>query len=203
MNIDLHTHSTKHSACSIISPTDLVTAYINKGIDGVCITEHNILWDDREQSEFLSKFNNKIKIFFGLEIDTEIGHVLVFGSGLKRVDAPIRFNTLLKSIDRAKSALIWAHPFRWESMYPTKNLLNKEFIENFDAIELYNGNLTPEIQKKTIDKLSAFDVKKTGGSDAHSFEKCCRYATSFEDDISSIEELVYSLKYKNFKPVIL
>ena len=174
MIIDLHTHTTKYSMCSIISPDDLASAYIKKGVDAICITEHNRLWNEKEQSELVKKYQSKIKIFFGMEVDTEIGHILVFGGKFTKNDGTISIKKLLKEIDRKSTALIWAHPFRWEKIFPTKTLLNKEFLSNFDAVELYNGNLSPQIQENTKEKLADFDIKLTGASDTHSEKMACK-----------------------------
>ncbi len=203
MIIDLHTHTTKYSMCSIVSPESLVEKYISAGLDGVCITEHNRVWKKEEQDALLKKYGSKIRIFFGMEVDTDIGHALLFGSDLVENSGVISLKSLLNKIDGERSALIWAHPFRWESMFPTKKLLNMNFLSNFDAVELYNGNLTPEIQETTKRKLGGFDIKLTGASDAHSLKSACRYATRFEEKINSLEELVINIKYKNYAPVIL
>ncbi|HOV13704.1 MAG TPA: hypothetical protein PK771_05425, partial [Spirochaetota bacterium] len=168
-----------------------------------CITEHNILWQEREQDEIVNKFKSKIKIFFGIEVDTEIGHILLFGSDLKKIDSVIHLKDLLKKIERKRCALIWAHPFRWESSYPTKHLLNEKFLSNFDAIELYNGNLSNDVIETSKQKLNKFSLKLTGASDTHSRKMSCKYATKFDDDINNLEELVLALKYKEYKPITL
>ena len=44
MLIDLHCHTTAHSACSAVLPDDLVIAAKSAGLDGVCLTEHDAFW---------------------------------------------------------------------------------------------------------------------------------------------------------------
>ena len=44
MLIDLHCHTKVHSACSALTPEALVRAARARGVDGVCITEHDALW---------------------------------------------------------------------------------------------------------------------------------------------------------------
>ena len=100
MIIDLHTHTNVHSVCSLISPSELIQTYIDNKIDAVCITEHNILWDIKEQFKLIQKFEDKIKVFFGMEVDTEVGHILLFGSDIKKIDGMMRFNNLLKKINK-------------------------------------------------------------------------------------------------------
>jgi hypothetical protein len=184
----------------MISLEEILEVYIQNKIDGICITEHNYLWNKDLQKKLMKQYKGKIKIFFGVEIDTDIGHVLAFGLNDFYLTEYIVFNSLLEKIDRKKTALIWAHPFRWRQN-PYVNV--EENIGHFDAIELYNGNLTSDLILKTKNYFSEFNVKFTGGSDTHSRQMCLKYATKFENDFETLDELIYNIKNSKYKPVIL
>ena len=77
MLIDLHTHTSHLSMDSVLSVGDLVALAIDRGLDGICLTEHNAVWEPRELEALREKYD--FPIFSGMEVGTEKGHVLVFG----------------------------------------------------------------------------------------------------------------------------
>jgi predicted metal-dependent phosphoesterase TrpH len=194
MIIDMHNHTSRYSPCSLISPSDLITVSIEKGLDGICITEHDTFWPASEQKKLVSKFGKNIRIFFGAEITTSIGHVLSFSGVVKKIK-DIEF----RSSDN--TAFIWAHPFRWRLHDDIE--INDKLLKKFDAVELYNGNLSDKEIEYASNILKKFKPKMTGGSDTHSKEMAGRFATEFENSFDTIEELVYNLKCCKYKPVLL
>jgi len=48
---ELHCHTTRYSECSVMSPSALVRQARKIGLDGVCITEHDVAWSDDELAE--------------------------------------------------------------------------------------------------------------------------------------------------------
>jgi len=200
MIIDMHNHTDLYSVCSLISPKNLVELYINNNIDGLCITEHNYLWTVDEQNKLINRYKGKIKIFFGIEVNTDVGHVLLFGSN-NHYYGDITLKDLIKSIDRKKTALIWAHPLRWKLYKDVK--INKALVDLFDAVELYNGNLTNNIINNTMNTFNPFNVKYTGGSDTHATEMANKYATKFNESFDTLEGLIENLKNSSYKPVVL
>ena len=82
MIVDLHNHTTEYSYCSDLYPDKLIRLYINAGIDAICITEHDHLWWEEKRAVMEERYKGRIKIFFGTEVTTDIGHVLLFGSNV-------------------------------------------------------------------------------------------------------------------------
>lgn len=202
MLLDLHNHTAEHSACSKISMNQLVNMYIDAGCDAICITDHNVFWSLKEMKFYIDKYSGLIKIFFGAEVDTDIGHVLVFGEEFRITDRSMTFSELESLCNREKTAFIWAHPLRWVMNNEKDKYINEDFLKKFDAIELFNGNLGKKTIQKTYDKMSLYTSKFTGSSDTHSFEMGCKYGTWFNNDkINTIEDLVNALKNDLFYPV--
>ena len=77
MRIDLHVHTSPRSPCSNINPAELIEEAKRIGLDGFCLTEHQVLWDWEEVVRLAG--NKGIKIFRGNEITTAQGDILVFG----------------------------------------------------------------------------------------------------------------------------
>lgn len=201
MIIDLHNHTSRYSPCSRISPEILAARNISAGLDGFCITEHDFIWPENEQEDLKSRFTNHIQIFFGAEISTEIGHVLCFGADPGTNFEGTEVNDLFTWPDRNRIALIWAHPFRWNLDWP--ELINREFLASFDAIELLNGNLSAEEIQFARRRLKPFHVKTTGGSDTHSQNMRLSYGTYFKDNITGQQGLITRLKRGPFEPIEL
>ena len=55
MLIDLHNHTTPRSACSVMTPDDLVDFARRAGLDALCITEHDRIWKADELRELSEK----------------------------------------------------------------------------------------------------------------------------------------------------
>jgi predicted metal-dependent phosphoesterase TrpH len=201
MIIDMHNHTTRYSSCSMISPDILVETYLETKVDGICITEHNRLWNKTEQFQLKNAYKNQIQIFFGSEVNTDIGHVIVIGSDIEIYEECVPFDELEKMVDRKKTAFVWAHPFRW--YYNDHFNVTQPFINRFDAVEYYNGNLSHSAKEMTEKTLAQFKTRLTGGSDTHTIEMAAKYATQFEKKITSQKDLVTQLKHGNYQPIIV
>ena len=210
--IDLHVHTTRGSSDSNLSPEDMVTESRRLGVTGLCITEHNNLWDRHEFNAFAYKHD--LLLIRGVEVDTDMGHVLVFGME-EYVSGISRIAELRRVVDEAKGFMITAHPFRGihspgglrrpylyrdtPTMPDTVEEASEHAVFGYaDAVEVANGN--------TIDSENAFAhgvaehlrMRGTGGSDAHSVHGLGRCFTVFEDDIRSEAEFVEALRHGRY-----
>ena len=106
---DLHVHTARGSSDSSLTPAQLVQRAREAGLDGVCLTEHGGGWTDRELEEAFA--DSGVTVIRGLEVDTDAGHVLVFGLPAY-VNGMHRIEELRSVVDRAGGAMVSAHPFR-------------------------------------------------------------------------------------------
>ena len=200
MIVDLHIHTTI-SGDSIITPDMLVSAAINAGLDGVCITEHGIE-KSRIAQELALEFD--FPVFGGMEASTEFGDILIFGiDGYPRVI--YKATELVEFVKEAGGVLIAAHPFRSNFGRSTyKNSLSVDaacesrILQLVDAMETFNGWSTEEEAALCQEVSSTLGLKSTGGSDAHIPKQvgCC--VTIFEDRIKNEAEFVEALKQGEF-----
>ena len=51
MVVDLHIHTYPRSQCSNIRPQEMMQEAQRIGLDGLCLTEHQVLWDPEEIEE--------------------------------------------------------------------------------------------------------------------------------------------------------
>jgi len=109
MRIDLHTHTSPRSPCSSIDPLELVREAGRRRLDGICLTEHQVLWQPQEVESLAQ--GARIKIFRGNEFTTNQGDVLVFGYE-EDVKELLTIQELRDQVRAAGGFMIAAHPFR-------------------------------------------------------------------------------------------
>ncbi|MCI0788248.1 MAG: PHP domain-containing protein, partial [Chloroflexi bacterium] len=109
MLIDLHTHSYPHSDDSFMSVDELIEGSKSLGLDGICLTDHDAFWTDEQIRDLSSK--HEFLVIPGCEINTEAGHVLVFG--LSQYEFGMHKPEFLRaSVDQVDGVMIAAHPYR-------------------------------------------------------------------------------------------
>ena len=211
MLIDLHNHTYPKSDDSFMSPDELVDAARLAGLDGVCITEHDDFWslDDTAQ---LSK-RHGILVLPGSEINTDAGHVLVFG--LHRYRFGMHKPSFLRAeADSLKAVLIAAHPYRRRFLKEPgadpnvrAEMLAKAVADPqlrlFDAIESRNGRGVDEENRFSEDLRDSLVLPGVGGSDAHRIHQVGTTATRFQRRITSLEDLIAEIRAGRTTPVSL
>ncbi len=203
--IDLHVHTSPASPCSSAPVDHLVEEAKRIGLDGICLTDHNFLWDPglveglRQKHEFL--------IMRGNEITTDQGDMVVFGL-YKDIQGIIRLKELREEVLRAGGFMIAAHPFRGFLTFGMGQLgltpekaMERPLLKMVDAIEVLNGKVTEKENSFASEVAAGLGLPGTGGSDAHEVDEVGVYATRFADAIENEEDLIKAFKNGNFSPV--
>ena len=211
---DLHVHTVRGSSDSSFQPEQLVEGARALGLDGVCVTEHGGGW---EAQEFQRVFREAgITVVRGLEVETDMGHIIVFGLH-RYVTGMHRAAELRKTVDAAGGVMISAHPFRNLFNRPpyNENLIfrglngrpsnaaeasSHPLFQLVDDVEVANGSNTVEENSFSLDVAGRLGFAGTGGSDAHSAHGLGRYVTLFDQDVKSEADLLRALKAKAFAP---
>jgi predicted metal-dependent phosphoesterase TrpH len=202
MLIDLHNHTGWGSGDSHLDPSDLVERARHWGLDGIAITEHNQLWDP-EKIEMLRR-RHDFTVIGGVEVDTDVGHVLVFG-----LDGPRRWNRLptleelRPDVDEAGGVIVAAHPFR----APVRTTRSEQSGEGFweeiagryrprlvDAVEVDSGLGDANQRRMAAELARRLDLPSTGGSDTHRLMDVATCFTVFDDEIKDERDLVAAIK---------
>ena len=211
MLIDLHTHSYPKSDDSFIGVDDLVVAAKAAGIDGICLTEHDAFWS-ADETGALSRRHDFL-VLPGCEINTDMGHVLVFG--LKEYLFGLHKPDYLQQVAAREGAvIIAAHPYRRRFLTePSRQpearaeMLERagadEFFRICDAIESVNGRGNDMENRFSRDLAELLRTKTTGGSDAHGSEQLGTAATRFQRPIRGLDDLIRELRAGRFRPVDL
>jgi len=206
MIIDLHTHTKPWSDDSFLQPHELINRAKQTGLDGICLTEHDWFWDSdavarlAEEHDFL--------VLPGVEINTEEGHLLVFGVeeysfGMHRIDY------LKRIVDEVGGFMILAHPYRrqfWgneDILAAVERYCRRPGFRLIDTIEVLNGRGSVRQNEFSQELCERLNLRGVGGSDAHFFSDIPSSATFFQRKITSLKGLITELKAGRFRAVDL
>lgn len=202
--IDMHNHTIKsddgrakiENYCQWIRSRELP-------IDGICLTEHR-QFEPTDYSDLAKKYG--IVILEGSEVETEYGHVLMYGvtDGLKqefdfaRTDNPIA--TVIAAADKHGAIAIPAHPGRPKvGMFAHTEELGVP--EGIRIVEVYNGGSRDDEDQIAIDNAEKLGYRGIGGSDAHIVSHIGRCGTRFPSRVETVGELVEALRAGEFEAV--
>jgi predicted metal-dependent phosphoesterase TrpH len=206
--IDLHTHSYPASDDSFMSVDELILAAKERGLDGVCLTEHDAFWPP-EQVAALSR-RHSFLVLPGCEINTDGGHVLVFG--LRRYTFGLHKPPFMRQmVEQERGAIVAAHPYRRRFLADRPQDLpsmvsqaaRDPFFGSCHALEAVNGRGTAKENRFSRELAARLGAPITGGSDAHRTEQLGRAATRFQRPIASLEDLVTELRAGRYEAVDL
>ncbi len=210
MIIDMHSHSifSDDARATVEQYVKWIAKVVRKNhkLDAVVLTEHRGFDWKSDYSDLEEEYD--IKIFKASELDTNRGHVLLYGVNDRLLE---RFNfadvtmDAMALVEEAKASGAFgvpAHPGR-------KRIGLCEFLENgmdipdVQVMEVLNGGSTPPENERASQLVQERGYKGIGGSDAHFVNAIGKYATEFENEIGTIEDLVEELKKGAFEPVRL
>ena len=210
MFIDLHTHSV--SSDDSRAPVEQYVKWIGmlrrKGftIDGFVLTEHRKFDYDKDYSCLAEE--NDVLIMKGSELDTNMGHFLVYGVTEALTDAVDFSNVTMDAMELVRAAeehnaiAFPAHPGRF-------GIGLCEFTDSgadfglIRAAEGLNGSNRPGEQERAEELIRLLGVPATGGSDAHLVSAIAKCMTSFDGQVLNETDLVRELRSGNFGPVRL
>ncbi len=203
--IDLHVHTSPASPCSSAPVDDLIKEARRIGLNGICLTDHNHVWQADEVEELRRKHN--FLVLRGNEITTEQGDMLVFGLE-KDIKGIINLEDLYKEVQKADAFMIVAHPFRGFLIFGAgqvgltpKKAMERPLFKLVDGIEIMNGKVTEKENNFAAQVASGLGLPVTGGSDAHEVEEVGKYATCFPGVIRDEKDLLAALKAGTYSPV--
>jgi predicted metal-dependent phosphoesterase TrpH len=202
--VDLHVHTTAGSADSSLRPAVLRQRAAELRIEGVHISEHFRVWTEYEALDWMRE--TPVRLFRGMEWNTELGHILVLGVDAYRPE--IRSIAELRRFVLDQGGLmIAAHPFRhafdrvpsmWKA-HPDLDLSLESacahpVIEYVDAIEVLNGACTERENDLACRVARRLGLPGTGGSDAHYADDLGRAVTVLDEPVTDERELIAAIR---------
>lgn len=210
MLIDLHTHTWPLSDDSFLSPDDLIEGAKKVGLDGICLTEHDFAWDPRKIKELCEKHN--FLVMAGMEVNTEDGHMLVFG--LERyVYGVHRIKDLACMVEDVGGAIIASHPYRrqmpfWirdgsEYQEALERAARNSAYQYVHGLEAVNGRGSERENNFSQELCLMMNLPGSGGSDSHAKHDIGRCATYFDIPIRNVHDLAAAIRAGRFHAVAL
>ncbi len=194
MLIDLHCHTRPLSACSALDADELVRLAHERGLDAICLTEHDRAWPEDELAALRAR--SSLALFSAVELTTDMGHILAFGldpTGYSAVASEV-----FTAAERGGGLLFLAHPARDGLLRITH-----ETVEYFASVEAANGSDSRLQNLAAAGLAKGFRLPGIGGSDAHTREEVGSAATRFERHISTDAELLEELRAGRYEAVSL
>lgn len=203
MILDLHTHSVQsddgrakvENYCQWIRKKELP-------IDGFVLTEHRQFDVASDYRPLEDEYG--VVILKASEVETDYGHVLVYGVNedlvhafdFARVDNLI--GEVLDAVERCGAVAAPAHPGR-VNVGLFAHYERKGAVEGIEIVEVYNGGSRPGDDELSAREAERYGYRGLGGSDSHIVSRIGRCATEFEGDIKDMDELVAALKEGRFE----
>jgi predicted metal-dependent phosphoesterase TrpH len=209
--IDMHIHTVVGSMDSDISPKRLGERAVESGLTGIALTEHLNQWRADELEHFRQEYG--LFVFNAREWSTDMGHIIVLGlpPDIKGIH---RASDLRRACQDYGAYMILAHPFRYfpgpsnflfgekreAQLLTIDELSAHQFFSLVDAVEVLNGGCIDRENRVAQDVAQHLGLPMTGGSDAHMPLEVGRYATVFEKDLESQEDMLAELHAGRFRP---
>jgi hypothetical protein len=214
MLIDLHVHTLLSSDSNAAAEHYLeLAARSEPRLGAICFTEHRLYPADpaldREYEALSEHFG--VRIFKGIEADTEFGHLLIFGLTqeiLRRYDPEARLHKcepLIELVHGEGGVAIPAHPFRDSGFGRRLDDLLARLGPALGAIEVLNGQNSEHENTMAETAAQKLGLTAVGGSDAHFatpkwFLTC---ATELECEVRTVEELCAEIRAGRARPARL
>ena len=172
MIIDLHVH-THLSDDSKTAPEKYVEAVVKSGagLGAICFTEHRRFPRDPAIDRLYSELsdNHGIVIIKGVEADSDLGHLLLFGLNdevIRRFDPEHRMlksTHLIDVIYKEGGIAIPAHPFRDSGYGARLDDLVAKHGSALSAVEAINGQNSPGENERAVAAAEKLGLNRVGG----------------------------------------
>lgn len=203
MILDLHCHSIKSDdgRAKVPNYCQWIRAR-NIPIDGFVLTEHRQFDGESDYSDLAREFG--LIILKGSEVETEYGHVLLFGvtEALTRAFDFTNVNLPLARVIEAAgqhgAVAVPCHPGR-KRVGMFAHIDEYGVPEGVRIVEIYNGgsrDREDEFAQRMTHELGYLGI---GGSDAHIVSHIGRCATRFPGDVATVTDLVEALRAEDFE----
>ena len=216
---ETHLHTSEASACGKVSGSDYTDFMIDRGYQGMIVTDHffngnsciprELPWSDRV-AQYMSGYEKALDsakgrdfdVFFGVEFCFEGDEYLIYGVDGKWL---LENDDILgcsrrevhQRVHEARGIMIQAHPYR-ERDYLKDIRLTPDIT---DGIEIYNA-ANPDNQNALAYQYALeLGVPVTAGSDIHFHHENALGGMLFPRRLESIEEYVSAVMKREGVPV--
>lgn len=158
--VDLHIH-TCASRDSAVHPADAIKAAKRRGLDRICITDHN-----RIDGALVAKEIDPEFVIMGEEIVTTRGEILAFFVS-EWVPPFLSHQEVLDRLEAQGAVISVSHPFD-RHRHPWTEAMLEAILPRLDAVEGFNArSLYAQDNERAQEFAAVHNLPTTAGSDAH------------------------------------
>lgn len=167
-----------------------------KGLDAVCITDHDSMGLREYAAEYAKKVN--FPIFVGVEYYSLQGDITAWGIDTfpdHRIDAQI----FIDQVNAAGGFCVSCHPFRNNKRGLEENLRR---VHGLHGVEVLNGSADQEANRTALRFCRELGLKAIGASDAHTTGQIGKYVTWLPEKVTTLADFVAQLRQRDTRPAI-
>lgn len=194
MLIDMHLHERTYSTDSFLSLEEIVAIAKARGLDGVCITDH----DSMGLRDYAAQYARKVDfpIFVGIEFFSLQGDITAWGLDAcpdTRIDA----QPFLDLVNAAGGFCVSCHPFRNNNRGLEDRLRQ---VKGLHGVEVLNGSTSMEANRTALRYCRELGLKPIAASDAHVPKQVAKYVTWLPERVFTLEDFIAQLHASPTKP---
>ena len=196
MLVDMHLHEKTCSSDSFLSLEEIVTIARARGLDAVCITDH----DSMGLRDYAAEYSRKVgfPIFVGVEFFSLQGDITAWGIETvpdHRIDA----QPFIDQVNAAGGFCVSCHPFRNNNRGLEEHLRK---VKGLHGVEVLNGSTDLEANRTALRYCRELGLQAIGASDAHVPENVAKYVTWLPERVDTLADFVAQLHTCTTKPAI-
>ena len=196
MLVDMHLHECTYSTDSFINLKQIVDIAKFKGLDAVCITDH----DSMGLKEYAAEYSKEVgfPIFVGIEFFSLWGDITAWGIDTypdHRIDA----QEFIDQVNKAGGFCVSCHPFRNNNRGLEDHLRD---VRGLHGVEVLNGSTSLEANRTALHYCRELGLQAIGASDAHVEKQIGKYVTWLPEMVYNTQDFIAQLHNCKTRPAI-
>ena len=196
MLVDMHLHALPNSTDSFLTLEEIVSIAKSKGLDAICLTDHDSMGGREMAAEFSRQLD--FPIFLGVEYFSLWGDITAWGVDSfpdYRGDA----QSFIDQVNAAGGFCVSCHPFRNNKRGFEDHLRDARGLH---GVEVLNGSADMDANRTALRYCRELGLKAIGASDAHVPQQVGKYVTWLPEMVHELKDFVAQLRSCDTKPAI-
>ena len=196
MLVDMHLHECTYSTDSFINLKQIVEIAKFKGLDAVCITDH----DSMGLKDYAAEYSREVgfPIFVGIEFFSLWGDITAWGID-SYPDHRISAQEFIDHVNKASGFCVSCHPFRNNNRGLEDHLRD---VKGLHGVEVLNGSTSLEANRTALRYCRELGLQAIGASDAHVEKQIGKYVTWLPEMVYNTQDFIAQLHNCKTRPAI-
>ena len=196
MLVDMHLHECTHSLDSFINLDQIITVAKARGLDAVCITDH----DSMGLKDYAAEYSEKVgfPIFVGIEFFSLQGDITAWGID-SYPDHRVSAQEFIDHVNKSGGFCVSCHPFRNNNRGLEDNLRK---VKGLHGVEVLNGSTSLEANRTALRYCRELGLQAIGASDAHVVPNIAKYVTWLPEKVDNTADFIAQLHHCRTRPAI-